>query len=222
MGRPIIPIPKKATRIAAIRNFRQDIVKWGVAGVGINNDKISFREPSKMNGNGKNPHRQQQLYWNQMVELKVASSYIRLYRDYLARWVTGLGTLRAVASSASIGAWVVWKQYAFIWAAIIVASQVADALKEVFPFSKKHKSASELTLALTSLFIDAQLEWENIFSGRYNNEEIMNRLHKLRKLQLEMEGKSFPEGLAKKTALFEEAQKSGMQYFATTYNVTIH
>lgn len=39
----------------------------------------------------------------------------------------------------------------------------------------------------------------------------MNRLHKLRKLQLEMEGKSFPEGLAKKTALFEEAQKSGMQ-----------
>jgi hypothetical protein len=188
----------------------------------VNNDKIPSREPSKMNGNGNNPHRQQQLCWTQMVELKIASSYIRLYRDHLARWVTGLATLRAIASSASIGAWVVWKQYAFIWAAIIVASQVADALKEVFPFSKKHKAASELTLALTSLFIDAQLEWENIFSGRYNNEEIMNRLHKLRKLQLEAEGKSFPEGLAKKATLFEQAQNSASQYFATTYNVRIH
>jgi hypothetical protein len=127
----------------------------------VNNDKIPSREPSKMNGNGNNPHRQQQLYWN-------------------------------------------------------------DALKEVFPFSKKHKAASELTLALTSLFIDAQLEWENIFSGRYNNEEIMNRLHKLRKLQLEAEGKSFPEGLAKKATLFEQAQNSASQYFATTYNVRIH
>lgn len=172
-----------------------------------------------MNGNGKNPHRQQQLYWNQMVELKIASAYIRLYRDHLATWVSTLGTLKAVASSVGIGAWVIWKQYAFVWAAIIAASQVADALKEVFPFTKKHKAASELTLALTSLFIDAQLEWENIFSGRYTNDEIMNRLHKLRKLQLEAESKSFPDGLATKTSLFEEAQQNAKQYFATTYGV---
>jgi len=43
-------------------------------------------------------HRQQQLYWAQMIELKVASAYIRRYRDYLGKWVTGLGTLRAIAS----------------------------------------------------------------------------------------------------------------------------
>lgn len=154
-----------------------------------------------------------------MVELKVASSYIRLYRDYLGKWVTGLGTLKAVASSVGIAAWVVWKEYAFLWAAIIAASQVADALKEVIPFSKKHKGASELTLALTSLFIDAQLEWENIFSGRYTNDEIINRLHKLRKLQLEAEGKSFPEGLAEKASLFEDAQRTAKDYFTGTYGI---
>ncbi len=154
-----------------------------------------------------------------MIELKVASSYMRLYRDYLGKWVTGLGTLKAIASSVGIGAWVIWKEYAFIWAAIIAASQVTDALKEVIPFSRKHKAAGELTLAFSSLFIDAQLEWENIFSGRYTNDEIMNRLHKLRKLQLEVEGKSFPDGLSKKLSLFEEAQRDAKEYFATTYSV---
>lgn len=144
-----------------------------------------------------------------MVNLKVTSTYIGLYRDYLGKWVTVLGTPRAVASSASIGAWVIWKEYAFLWAAIIAASQVADALKEVIPFSKKHKAASELAFALTSLFIDAQLEWENIFYGRYTNDEISNRLHKLRKLQFEVEGKSFPEGLGMRSSLLDEAQRNG-------------
>ncbi len=52
-----------------------------------------------------NPHRQQQLYWAQMIELKVASAYIRRYRDYLGRWTTGLGTVKAVASSGGIAGW---------------------------------------------------------------------------------------------------------------------
>src|SRR5258708_3291547 len=108
-----------------------------------------------------NTHRQQQLYWAQMVELKVASSYIRRYRDYLGKRVTGLGALRAIDFSGGIAAWALWKEHAFLWAAIIAASQVADALKEVFPFTKRHKAASEHTIPLGSIFIDAQLEWES-------------------------------------------------------------
>jgi hypothetical protein len=129
-----------------------------------------------------NPHRQQQLYFAQMLELKVATVYIKRYRDYLSKWVTGIGTIRAIASSGSIAAWALWKEYAFVWAAIIAVSQVLDALKDVFPTTKKHKAASEHTNQLESLFIDAQLEWENIFVGRYTDDEMMNRRHKLMKL----------------------------------------
>ncbi len=94
---------------------------------------------SGLNHMSENPtsvHRQQQLYWTQMIELKVAASYIRHYRDYLGKWVTGLGTLRAIASSGSIAAWALWKEYAFVWGTIIAASQVVDALKDVFPSRK--------------------------------------------------------------------------------------
>src|SRR5436189_2018493 len=95
--------------------------------------------------------RQQEQYWQAMIELKVAATYIRLYRDYLSRWVMGLGILKAVASSVGIAGWAIWTKYAFMWAVIIAASQVADALKEVFPFTKRHKVASELTSTYPSL-----------------------------------------------------------------------
>lgn len=32
------------------------------------------------------PHRQQQLYWKEMINLKADATYIRLYRDSLGRW----------------------------------------------------------------------------------------------------------------------------------------
>jgi hypothetical protein len=101
-----------------------------------------------MSENASDSHRQQLLYWNQMTSLKVDAAYIRLYRDSLGRWVTWLGALKAVASCGGIAAWVIWKEYAFIWGAIIAASQVADALKDVFPFVKKHRAACEHAVTL--------------------------------------------------------------------------
>ena len=164
-------------------------------------------------------HRQQDLYWKQLIELKVGLSYMRRYRDQVGKQVRALEVLKAITSSAGIGAWAIWNKYAFIWAMIIAASQVADALKNVFTFTKTHKAASEHTVILDSLFIDAQLEWENIFTGRYTDDEIMNRRHKLMKLQHDAERKNFPEGLGEIAPLFALAQQDAKHYFEVTYGV---
>jgi hypothetical protein len=166
-----------------------------------------------------NAHRQQQLYWTQLVELKVATSYIRRYRDRLTSRVTALGGLRAVASSGAIAGWAIWHELAFVWGIIIALSQLADALKEVFPFVRRHKAASEHTVALDSLFIDAQLEWENIYAGRFSDIETMNHRHKLMKLQHDAERKNFPEGLGTSAKLFDLAQEDARAYFRVTYGV---
>jgi hypothetical protein len=133
--------------------------------------------------------------------------------------VTGLGALKAIASCSGIAAWVIWREYAFVWGAIIAAAQVADALKDVFPFAKKHKAASAYSITLDYLFNDVQLEWENIFSGRYTDEEIMSRLHKLRKLQLDALQRNFPDGLTVRDALAAQARQIADGYFETTYGV---
>ncbi len=154
-----------------------------------------------------------------MTNLKADASYIRLYRDSLGNWVTGLAALKAVASCGGIAAWVVWKQYAFAWAAIIAASQLADALKDVFPFAKKHKAASVHAITLDNLFNDTQLEWENILSGRYTDEEIMIRRHKLGKLQLDALQHNFPDGLVERHSLLVQAKQIAEKYFEATYGV---
>jgi len=50
-----------------------------------------------MNDIAAQSHTQQQLYWQEIIKLKVASLYICRYRDHLGRWVTGLGVLKAIA-----------------------------------------------------------------------------------------------------------------------------
>jgi hypothetical protein len=160
-----------------------------------------------------NPHRQKQNYWAQLYELKTACAYMRRYRAYLNGWVTSIDTIKAVASSASIAAWALWREHAFIWASIIAASQVLEALKDVFPMTKKLKAASEHTIQLESLFIDAQVEWENIFTGHYADDEIMGRWHKLMKLQHDAETKNFPNGLPFRPVDFSEAEAEARDYF---------
>ncbi len=98
-------------------------------------------------------------------------------------------------------------------------SQVTDALKDVFPFVKKHRAASAHTILLGTLFIDAQLEWESIFTGRYTDDEIMKRRHKLMKLQHDAESTNFPDGLATQEGLFAQAQQEAKEYFKATYGV---
>jgi len=154
-----------------------------------------------------------------MTILKGDAFYVHLYRDELGRWVTGLAALKAIASCAGIAAWALWKDYAPVWASIIAASQVADALKDVFPFAKKHKAACLYAATLDSLFIDIQLEWETILSDRYSDDEVMKRLHQLRKLQLDAENHNFPDGLVKLESLLVRAKQEARSYFKSTYDV---
>jgi hypothetical protein len=161
--------------------------------------------------------RQRDFYWHEMTELKIAAFYMCRYRDQIEQWVAALGTIRAIASSVSIAAWAIWRQYAFLWGLVIAVSQVADALRDVFPFAKKHKAASEHAIELNEFFINAQLEWEQIYSGRYDSGQIMNKLHKLRKLRHDAERRSFPHGLPSRPSLSAKAQKDANKYFALAY-----
>jgi hypothetical protein len=138
--------------------------------------------------------RQQDLYFNELFQLKVQAVYIRKYRDILARRVRIFAILRAFSSSGGIAAWVVWKELAFLWSGIIAASQLADAMRDVFPFVAQQKSANALLADLDALFIDTLLEWEAIYSGRVLSHDIAERRIRLMKSQHDFDQKHFPTG----------------------------
>jgi hypothetical protein len=163
------------------------------------------------------PLRQPRLYWEQLKQLKTACIVIRLYRNRLSRRVRTVEVVKAVASSGGIAGWVVWRDIPFVWSGIIAAAQLLDALKHVFPFAKDQKAASELTVALDVIYIDAEEEWEGIHGGRLTEAEITKRRTRLRKLQHEAEKKAFPEGVEFPPKLVALAETEAEAYFSQTF-----
>ena len=164
------------------------------------------------------PSREQQSYWLEFVQLKVDTCYVRDYRNYLGRWVTGVSAIRAVASSGGIAAWVIWKQYAYLWAFIIAVSQVVDALKNIFPFYKRRGALSKWSRTLNRLFVEAQRDWDAIAGGRRTNTQISELTHRLRVKKERAEEKYIPHGLAQRKDLFEKAQREAGRFFTSRYD----
>jgi hypothetical protein len=161
-----------------------------------------------------NPSLQQpSLYWQQLQQLKASAICIRLHRNKLRTFVTLYDGLRAITSSSAIAAWAIWKEHAIVWGAVIAISQVADALKGVFPFAKNHKSASDLTAAMETIYIDAEYDWFAIFTGTLSDDAINKKRIRLKKLQLAAESRHFPEGFEPSKDLVAKAEIEAVRYF---------
>jgi hypothetical protein len=158
-------------------------------------------------------HRQQDLYFNELFQLKVACEYMRLYRNDLARRVTRFAAVRAIASSGAIATWAVVKSYPLVWGGIIAASQIADALRDVIPFTAHHKAASALSMTLDALVIEALYEWESVYAARFTIEEIIDRRRKLMQLRYDAEVKHFPTGLPERKRYLAMAEDEATPYF---------
>ena len=164
------------------------------------------------------PHRQQNLYLTEVLDFKIACEYIRLYRNALAKRVQLFSTIRAIASSGAIGTWAVWQSYPLIWAGIIAASQVADALKDVIPFAARHKAAVAAVYRLDALFIDALYDAEGVYGGRFTDEQIRDLRFKLLRLRQKNEKELFPDGnLPERADLYALAETTATAYFDSTF-----
>jgi hypothetical protein len=164
-------------------------------------------------------HTEQQTYWNQLVLVKVVSCYVRRYRDEQAWWINRIGLFKAVVTSGTIGAWAIWKDYAFVWGVLLGLAQVLDAAKDNVPQTKHRRNASEFVSELESVIIDARFEWHSIFSGQYPARDIMERWRTLAKALNETEAKHFPDGLPVKNSRQKLAEDDARAYFLRIYGV---
>jgi hypothetical protein len=164
-------------------------------------------------------HSAQETHWNQLVLLKVVACYVRRYRDEQARWINRTGLFKAVVTSSTIGAWAVWKDYAFVWGVLLGAAQILDEAKDYIPQTKNRRSASDFVSAIESVIIDARFEWFSIFNGQYQASEIMDRWRKLAKLLNETESKYFPDRLPADPARQRVAEAEASDYFLSHYGV---
>lgn len=160
------------------------------------------------------------LYWHQMGQLKAAAISTRLHRARLTRFIRIIEVTKAIASSGSIAAWVVWQEppFSYTWAGIIAAAQLLDAIKGTFPFSKEHRASNNLLVALELLLVESETEWQNISMGKISNDGIQEYYARLKRIQLQKERDYFPDGLDLEKSFQEKATKEARDYFRSRYS----
>lgn len=163
--------------------------------------------------------RQALLYWRQMQQLKASACYMKIYRNRLDKKIKNIDILKAVASSGSIAGWFAFTHLKILWSIIIACSQLADVMKMVFPITKQHRQAIGLTVALETLFIDAERDWEFMQTDTMEDAEIIEKISSLKKMQLECENKYFPDGFNVSDDITALATQEASAYFTEIYQV---
>jgi hypothetical protein len=115
--------------------------------------------------------RAQTLYWNQLTDPKAACEYVRLYRDRLSATINRFAVARSVVGVAALGGWITTNIDPHIWAAVIVAVQIAEALQRTIPWAARFAGTNELCAAFDALLIEAQLERESIAAAEWDEEQ---------------------------------------------------
>ncbi|ENH2499084.1 hypothetical protein ABVY78_004684 [Vibrio parahaemolyticus] len=157
-------------------------------------------------------------YWNLLKELKAQIAYLH---GYVAKdeWTDkALSIFMAIASSASIATWALWKEHQMVWACIIALSQVITAIKPFLPYRKRLKAVSELNNQVQAIFLEAETIWYKVSEGLLTEEEIHEETVRLKGRILSAERASL-NGivLPRKNKLKAAAENAADEYFTENY-----
>lgn len=78
----------------------------------------------------------------------------------------------ALASSGSIAAWAVWKNYPILWSSIIAISQVITTIKPYFAYNKIAKELNNRCLKMDLLNNEYARFWNKIQRGKLTEDTI--------------------------------------------------
>ena len=160
----------------------------------------------------------QEKYWKELYQLKVHLNYLEIYlqrSDFIDRVIK---ITLAISSSGSIAGWAIWKDYAFLWAFFIAASQVISVINNYLPYKGRIKGLSGLVYEFENLVHDFEKKWFEVSEGKLTNREINDLQFELRRKKTNILKKHLVSNvLPQKKGLLSKAQKSADVYFDNFY-----
>ena len=161
----------------------------------------------------------QEHYWKEFYRLKVHVTYLELQLGRTEAIDRALKIFLAITSSASIGAWAIWKEYAAVWATAIAASQVVNAVRQYLPYKDRLRCIAGLMVELEELVLSVESKWLDIANGELTEVEIRKALSNLRLLRQKAFKKHFPDRvLPDDDALFQKAEAKTQTYVGNFYS----
>lgn len=164
---------------------------------------------------------EQLRYWNLMFEVKFHLNYLDQCLEKSRKWERRLGFLTAIASSASIAAWVIWEKIGFVWASFVAASQVVNAIRPWLPFSKQIELFSHIIPEIQYLFNDMEKAYYDVANGHLTSREIHELTIGFRNRKSNLTKSLIEETIPQDGKLFLKAQSESMDYFKLNYQVEV-
>jgi hypothetical protein len=161
----------------------------------------------------------QEHYWKEFYRLKVHVIYLELQLGRTEAIDRGLKIFLAVTSSASIGAWAIWKELTVLWAILIAGTQVINAIRQYLPYKDRLRCISGLINELEELVLTVEAKWLDMANGDLTDAEIRKALSNLRTLRQRAFKKHFPDKvLPEDNGLFAQAEGKAQAYFQNFYS----
>lgn len=160
----------------------------------------------------------QEKYWNYLIQVKTNVEYLDVYAEKTYLIDRNIRIICAVASSSAIAAWAIWTNLAFAWSAVIVASQVLSAVKDILPFSQRMKMLKELNEAMKNIFQRMEFDWYKVSDGQFTETEINEILFYYKREVSDAENKFMSENiLVEREQYTLIAEEKCEKYFQTIY-----
>lgn len=124
------------------------------------------------------------------------------------------------ASGTGIYAWYVWKIYPWAWATVLGVSQVINATKGYFPFSKRISIIQYYTQEMECLINKVDNDWRKIECGSYDlsEKEINNLIENYQFQFTEIDHRYIEVGLFRDRDRYrQKATKYRDKYFENEY-----
>lgn len=158
----------------------------------------------------------QSQFWLEMTTLRRDARYVDLCLARTEQIDRGIKAFLAIAASSSIGGWLIFQQYAFVWATIVAASQVLQAVKEYLPYKNQLKALAGLSVDLNALSLVAEDQWYKVSNGGMFDDDIHDQRMALKRKKLAAVQKAFPvAGLPESQKFSERADTETNLYFSS-------
>jgi len=157
-------------------------------------------------------------YWTYFVQTYGHSRYLYKYLEKCEGIDRRISMFSAIASSSSIGGWVIWKEIGWVWGTIIAISQVITAIKNFLPYARRADLLRTLTISYARLVTRVEGEWYPVSSGSLPDKKINDLLLKFKTEQDAIEEKLFSKvTLPTEKNLLLQAGEDTKSYFKRHY-----
>ncbi len=131
--------------------------------------------------------------WNFLVDSKTNEYFSSLTVKYYQKLDLCTNIFLVLATSSSIAAWAIWKEYPLLWTTIIGLSQIMTLAKPYFLFPKYIKVFNEKSVHWQHNALDLEELWHKLNNGIVEETEITNEYFELKKKSLVFD--QFPEDI---------------------------